>query len=113
MNGGGCRSTNLEEKYCKLESSVRDTLDSVVWSHKIQEKQADIYTKHFKVMETAKILSASLTSVGIVSMIFTDHLWIKIISELISFVSVFVSAQFKSFNLQTMVGQIKQQPITF
>jgi len=97
----------LEEKYCKLELSVRDTLGSVVWSHKIQEKQADIYAKHFEMMETAKILSASLTSVGIVSLIFTDQLWIKIISALISFVSVFVSALFKSFDLQTMVGQHK------
>lgn len=97
----------MEENYCKLESSVRDTLGSVVWSHKIQEKQADIYAKHFKIMETAKILSASLTSVGIVSLIFTDQLWIKIISALISFVSVFVSALFKSFDLQTMVGQHK------
>lgn len=97
----------MEEKYCKLESSVRDTLGGVVWSHKIQEKQADIYAKHFKVMETAKILSASITSVGIVSLIFTDQLLIKLISALISFVSVFVSALFKSFNLQTMVGQHK------
>lgn len=97
----------MEEKYCKLESSVRDTLCSVVWSHKIQEKQADIYAKHFKVMETAKILSASLTSVGIVSLIFTDQLWIKIISTLISFISVFISALFKSFDLQIMVGQHK------
>lgn len=97
----------MEEKYCKLESSVRDTLGSVVWSHKIQEKQADIYAKHFKVMETVKILSASLTSVGIVSLIFTDQFWIKIISALISFVSIFVSALFKSFDLQIMVGQHK------
>ncbi len=97
----------MEEKYCKLESSVRDTLGSVVWSHKIQEKQADIYAKNFKVMETAKILSASLTSVGIVSLIFTDQFWIKIISALISFISVFISALFKSFDLQTMVGQHK------
>lgn len=97
----------MEEKYCKLESSVRDTLGSVVWSHKIQEKQADIYASSFKEMETAKILSASLTSVGIVSLIFTDQLWIKIVSALISFVSVFVSAFFKSFDLQTMVSQHK------
>ena len=97
----------MKEKYCILESSVRDTLGSVVWSHKIQEKQADIYAEHFKMMETAKVLSASLTSVGIMSLIFTDQLWIKIISTLISFVTVFVSALFKSFDLQTMVGQHK------
>ena len=97
----------MEEKYLKLESSVRDTLGSVVWSHKIQEKQADIYENKFKVMETSKILSASLTSAGIVGLFFVDKLWIKIISALISFISIFVSAFFKSFDLQTMVGQHK------
>jgi hypothetical protein len=97
----------MEDKYDLIESSVRDALGSVVWSHKIQEKQADLYSQHFKWMETAKIVSASLTSVGIVSLIFTDQLWIKIASALISFVSVFVSAFFKSFDLQTMVSQHK------
>lgn len=97
----------MEDRFDLIESSVRDTLGSVVWSHKIQEKQADLYSRHFKWMETAKIMSASLTSVGIVSLIFTDQLWIKIVSALISFVSVFVSAFFKSFDLQTMVSQHK------
>lgn len=93
--------------YDEIESSVRDTLGSVVWSHKIQEKQADIYDIRFKLMETTKIASASLTSVGVVSLIFTDQLWIKLVSALISFISVFVSTFFKSFDLQTMVNQHK------
>jgi hypothetical protein len=97
----------IVDNYNKIESSVRDTLGSVVWSHKIQEKQADIYADRFKWMETAQIASASLTSVGVVSLIFTDQLWIKLVSALISFASVFVSAFFKSFDLLTMVSQHK------
>ena len=97
----------IVSKYDKIESSVRDTFGGVVWSHKIQEKQADIYAGRFKWMETAKIVSASLTSVGVISLIFTDQLWIKLVSALISFVSVFVSAFFKSFDLQTSVSQHK------
>lgn len=98
----------MEEEYSKLESSVRDTLGGVVWSHKIQEKQADIYAKNFKILEIVKIVSASLTSVGVVSVIFADQSWIKITSALLSFLSVFISAFFKSFDLQTMVGQHKK-----
>ena len=97
----------MDDMYKLIESSVRDTLASVVWSHKIQEKQADIFSDRFKRMETAKIVSASLTSVGIVSLIFTDQLWVKICSAFISFVSIFVNAFFKSFDLQTMVSQHK------
>ncbi|MEG1313160.1 MAG: SLATT domain-containing protein [Bacilli bacterium] len=93
----------MKEDYNTIEQTVRHTFASVVWSHKIQEKQADIYSIQFNKMETAKIISASLTSVGVVSLIFTDEIWMKIIAALISFVTVFISAFFKSFDLQTMV----------
>lgn len=93
----------MKDEYTTIEQTVRHTFASVVWSHKIQEKQADIYSSQFKKMETAKIISASLTSVGIVSLIFTDEILIKIMAALISFVTVFISAFFKSFDLQTMV----------
>jgi hypothetical protein len=99
--------TITENAYYILESSVRETFASVDWSHKIQEKQADICSTKFKIMETAKIFAASMTSIGIVSLIFTDDLWLKVISAILSFVSVFVSAFFKSFDLQTMVSQHK------
>ncbi len=92
------------EKLQILEDNVRNRYMSVVWSHKIQEKQADIYAKRFSRMETIKILAASLTSVGIVALIFKDAMWLRILAALISFCSVFVSAYFKSFNLQEMVG---------
>lgn len=97
----------VDDEYSILEDSVRNTFGSVVWSHKIQEKQADIYFSQYKCMETIKIATASLTSVGIVSLIFTDQMWLKVLSALISFVSVFVSAFFKSFDLQTLVSAHK------
>lgn len=93
----------MEDEYKILESEGRNKYVSVVWSHKIQEKQADIYSKRYEYLETAKIISASLTSVGIISLLFTEQLWVKILSALISFVSVFVSAYFKSFNLSNLI----------
>ena len=33
----------MDNEYAILEDSVRNTFGSVVWSHKIQEKQADIF----------------------------------------------------------------------
>ncbi len=94
----------MNDEYSILEDSVRNTFGSVVWSHKIQEKQADIYFSQYKCMETIKIITASSTSVGIVSLIFTDQMWLKLASALISFVTVFISAFFKSFDLQTLVS---------
>lgn len=90
-----------------LEDVVRDSYASVVWSHKIQEKQADIYAEKFKKMETVNIGAASLTSVGIVALIFTDPLWLKLASALISFATVYITAYFKSFDLQKFITSHK------
>ena len=95
------------ENYKMLEDVVRDSYASVVWSHKIQEKQADIYAEKFKKMETVNIGAASLTSVGIVALIFTDPLWLKFVSALISFATVYITAYFKSFDLQKFITSHK------
>ena len=91
----------MTDQYSVLEDAVRDMFARAVWSHKIQEKQADIFQIRYRGMETASIICASLTSVGILSTIFADHLWIKIVSAVLSFVTVFISAYFKSFDLNT------------
>ncbi len=95
------------EKLLTLESAVRDTYKSVIWSQKIQDKQADIYSRKYKRLELLKIISASLTSAGVFSLIFTDQLWLKIISTLVSFITICINALFKSFDLQAMVSQHK------
>lgn len=95
------------DDYKTLEDTVRDSYASIVWSHKIQEKQADIYAKKFKKMETVNIGAASLTSVGIVALIFTDPLWLKLVSALISFATVYITAYFKSFDLQKFITSHK------
>ena len=95
------------ENYKMLEDVVRDSYASVVWSHKIQDKQAVIYAEKFKKMETVNIGAASLTSVGIVALIFTDPLWLKLVSALISFATVYITAYFKSFDLQKFITSHK------
>lgn len=95
------------DNYAVLEDVVRDSYSGVVWSHKIQEKQSDIYSEKFKKMETINIGAASLTSVGIVAMIFTDPIWLKLISALISFATIYISAYFKSFDLQKLIASHK------
>lgn len=87
-----------------LEASIRNTLGSVVWSHKIHEKEADLILRKYKILETIKIISTSLTSVGIVSLIFSNIFWIKFVTSIISFVAIFISTFFKSFTIQEMIG---------
>lgn len=97
----------MNDNYTALEDVVRGSFYSVAWSHKIQEKQSDIYAKKYKTMETVNILAASLTSVGIVAIIFTDPLWLKLLSAFLSFATVYITAYYKSFDLQKLTGTHK------
>lgn len=90
------------DNYEMLEDVVRESYCGVVWSHKIQEKQSDIYFERFKKMETINILLASLTSAGIIAIIFTDPLWLKLVSAIFSFATIYITAYFKSFDLQKL-----------
>ncbi len=58
-------------------------------------------------METINIEAASLISVGLIALIFTDPLWMKLIFSLISFATVYVTAYFKSFDLQKFITSHK------
>ena len=90
------------DSYKILEDIVRDSYVGVVWSHKIQEKQSDIYAEKYKKMEIINIGVASLTSVGIITMIFSNPLWLKLVSTFLSFITVYITAYYKSFDLQKL-----------
>lgn len=92
----------MEKEYKALEDQVRTRYKSVAWTHKIQEKQAEIYDKRYAIIATINILAASITSAGIVSTFFTDGTGMKVISAIVSFITVFLTALLKSFDYQSM-----------
>ena len=63
----------MEKDYKDLEDIVRTRYGSVAWTHKIHEKQAEIYDKEYGILAVINIIAASVTSAGIVSLIFTDN----------------------------------------
>ena len=69
---------------------IRQQFASVVWTHKIQEKQADIYAERYSMLETANIIVAALTSCGVVGLIFQgeESLWLKIVTAFFSFATL-------------------------
>ena len=95
-----------------LEDTVRVSYAGVVWSHKIQEKQADICNQKYERLETIRIIASSITSVGIISLVFVDELWIKLVSAIVSFVAVVISALFKSFSTQELCATHKKAAYT-
>ena len=84
--GGGCRMDG-KAKYDVLEDCVRNAFGRVMWSHKIQEKQADILAHYSLAMTLTNITLSAATSVGLFSIMFVDRFWLKLASTLASFVS--------------------------
>lgn len=59
----------MQDDYTTLEDVVRAQYANVFWTHKIQEKQAEIYEFRHKLFSWINIISASLTSAGIISIV--------------------------------------------
>lgn len=95
-----------------LESQIRQVFASVVWTHKIQEKQADKYLKSYKRLEFIRILFVAATSSGIFAAIFVENDYLlKIVTAVVSAVSLFISTYFKSYDLKSLYTQHKKSAI--
>ena len=94
-------------EYQILLEVVKQTFGNVVWTHKIQEKQADIYNERYEFIETINIVIVSVTACGIISLVFTDQLWVKIGASLLSFITITISVYSKTFNLNNLSMQHK------
>ncbi len=97
----------MSYEYDTFEKALAETFYNVDWTHKIQEKQADIYTSRFKTIETLTVIVASLTAAGIISLFFSDQFWIKLCSTFLSFGSFFLGLLARTFDYRTLAKQHK------
>ena len=95
-------------EYQKLLDLVRQNFASVVWTHKIQEQQAEMYEEQYKRIEFINIFAAALTSCGVFTTFYQDELWVKIVTIILSFITLFITAYLKSFDLKSMAGENKE-----
>ena len=92
----------MKDKYQALEAVVRQLFASVVWSHKIQCKQADIYKNRYNTLNIINIIVSSITTAGILSIIFEDTMWLKVASAIFSFAVTAINAFLKTFDLSSL-----------
>jgi len=89
----------------KYEGLIRYSYMGIVWTHKIHEKQADLYLRRKHTFDVVRIISSSLTAAGLISIIFEyDVLWIKLLTALISFVTLVMEALSKSYDFDSLVA---------
>lgn len=81
-----------------LEGQVRECFGRVVYSHKTHEKQGDLCATTLTRFKIAQILLASLTTCGALTILFTDNFKLKLVTALVSLVTLFVSGYMKGFD---------------
>lgn len=88
-----------------LGAQIRECYARVVWSHKTQEKCADIILKRNNLLKWMQIGLSTLTTTGLVVTIFGDVLWVKITSAIISALLLLLNTYLKSKDLGTIAQQ--------
>ncbi|HAT4331396.1 SLATT domain-containing protein [Clostridium perfringens] len=94
-----------------IESQIRQIFAGTVWTHKIQEKQADIYLARNNKMENLRITLSAITTSGICAVVFIDKYSLKIITAIFSLVSLFVNSYFKVYDLKTLHKKHKKSAL--
>lgn len=91
-----------------LESQLRELYGRVVWSHKTQEKCADILLRRHTRLKIAQITLSALTTTGILVSVFGKNYPIGIISAILSAILFGLNAYTKDYDL----GEIAQKHST-
>lgn len=88
-----------------LESQLRECFGRVAWSHKTQEKCADILNKRNSRIKISQIVLSAITTTGIIVIIFGDQKWVGILTALISAVLLALNTYLRKYD----IGQIAQK----
>jgi len=88
-----------------LESQLRELYGRVLWTHKTQEKCADIILKRHARIKITQIVLAALTTTGILVAVFGGNKIIGIISAIISAILFGLNTYTKDYDL----GEIAQK----
>lgn len=88
-----------------IESQLRELYGRVVWTHKTQEKCADILLKRHTTLKIIQISLSALTTTGILITVFGDNPIIGIISAVLSALLFGLNTYTKDYDL----GEISQK----
>lgn len=88
-----------------LEAQLRELYGRTVWTHKTQEKCADILRARNHNMKIFQIILSALTTTGILITVFGDNRVIGIVSAILSAILFTLNAYFQKYDL----GEIAQK----
>jgi len=82
-----------------LESQLRENYGKIVYSHKTQEKCADILTKRNNKIKNAQIVLSALITTGLLVRVFKGQDWALIVSTILSALQFGLTSFLKEYNL--------------
>jgi hypothetical protein len=88
-----------------IEAQIRECFGRVAWSHKTQEKCADILNKRNNRIKIFQIVLSAITTTGIIVTVFGDKKWVGIITALISMTLLALNTYLKNYD----IGKIAQK----
>lgn len=88
-----------------LESQIRELYGRVVWTHKTQEKCADILLERHTYLKIIQITLSALTTTGILVAVFGENKVVGIISAILSALLFGLNTYTKDYDL----GEISQK----
>lgn len=88
-----------------LEAQLRELYGRTVWTHKTQEKCADILKSRNHTMKIVQIILSALTTTGILVTVFGENKIIGIISAVLSAIGFTINAYYQKYDL----GEISEK----
>lgn len=82
-----------------LESQLRENYGKVVYSHKTQEKCADLLTKRNNRIKNLQIILSALITTGLLVRIFKGQEWALLVSTVLSALQFGLTSFLKEYNL--------------
>lgn len=82
-----------------LEAQLRENYGKIVYSHKTQEKCADILSKRNNAIKNLQIILSALITTGLLVRVFKGQGWALIVSTVLSAIQFGFTSFLKEFNL--------------
>lgn len=86
-----------------IEAEIEQSLGRSGWTHKIQEKQADIYHNRRFWAESIRIFFSALTTSGILAIVLDEkEYWFKIATAIVALISTGLNLYLQKFDFHSM-----------
>ena len=82
-----------------LEAQLRENYGKIVYSHKTQEKCADILDKRNNLIKNLQVILSALITTGLLVRVFSGEDWALIVSTILSAIQFGLTSYLKEYNL--------------